>query len=260
MNAPHFVWLIAVPLLAAPLVYLIGHAGRGLARWVGLAGLLAAWVPFVLATRDLAAGAALTYTRRRDPTAPRRPEPAAGRGGAGARHAGHAVFGTVYVARNRTGKVLRHAVGDGRGDDRPWLRGRPVQPVAVVRGDGGHLVPAGGLLPRAALLARGGRQVPGPKLDRVGAGAAGHRAGAGGERHAEHCRDPGSGAALAAAAGSGRAVRHRLWRQDGAGAACTPGCPTRTRRPPAGSAPCCPVSSSRPGWWRCCARSRRWPP
>jgi proton-translocating NADH-quinone oxidoreductase chain N len=55
METPAFVWLIAVPLLASPLVYLSGRIGSGrAARWTGLAAFAAAWIPFVLAARDLA--------------------------------------------------------------------------------------------------------------------------------------------------------------------------------------------------------------
>ncbi len=67
MDVPAFVWLIAVPLLASPLVYLSGHLGRNtergnLAKWVALAALAGAWVPFVLAARDLSLHGPLTFT------------------------------------------------------------------------------------------------------------------------------------------------------------------------------------------------------
>lgn len=67
MDAPAFAWLIGIPLLASPIVYLSGHVGRGserqgFARWVSLAALAGAWVPFVLAAGDLARQGATTFT------------------------------------------------------------------------------------------------------------------------------------------------------------------------------------------------------
>jgi proton-translocating NADH-quinone oxidoreductase chain N len=63
MNTPAFIWLIAVPLLASPLAYLGGHIGRRLnvAREVGLVGLIAAWIPFVWAARELRQSGAIIY-------------------------------------------------------------------------------------------------------------------------------------------------------------------------------------------------------
>ncbi len=66
MDAPAFVWLIGVPLLASPIVYLSGHVGRGgerqgFAKWVSLAALVGAWIPFGLAAGDLARQGAITF-------------------------------------------------------------------------------------------------------------------------------------------------------------------------------------------------------
>lgn len=69
MNSTPFLWLIAVPILAAPVVYLIGRLDlrgggqeRSAARWAALIGLLAAWGPFVRAANDLAAAGPAIYT------------------------------------------------------------------------------------------------------------------------------------------------------------------------------------------------------
>ncbi len=58
MNLPAFVWLIALLLLASPLVYLAGRAWRSsqAAYWAALAALVLAWVPFVSAAMGVAAG------------------------------------------------------------------------------------------------------------------------------------------------------------------------------------------------------------
>jgi len=58
MNTPVFLWLITLPLIAAPLVYLSGHLGKRLGQsrvaWqTALAALVLAWVPFVLTASDL---------------------------------------------------------------------------------------------------------------------------------------------------------------------------------------------------------------
>lgn len=67
MNLPAFVWLIALLLTAAPLVYLLGRiAGRppfnqeSAARWGALAALLLAWTPLLAAWGELSRGPA-TY-------------------------------------------------------------------------------------------------------------------------------------------------------------------------------------------------------
>ncbi|MBE2201782.1 MAG: NADH dehydrogenase [Anaerolinea sp.] len=72
MEMSALFWLIALPLLATPLVYFSGHLGqtavRGAsvngraARDVALAALLACWLPFTWAARDLAQTDALTLT------------------------------------------------------------------------------------------------------------------------------------------------------------------------------------------------------
>jgi proton-translocating NADH-quinone oxidoreductase chain N len=57
MNTPAFVWLIALPLLAAPLAHLIGRVSQrpGWARWVALVTLGLAWIPLTLSASDLRA-------------------------------------------------------------------------------------------------------------------------------------------------------------------------------------------------------------
>lgn len=59
-----FTWMIALPLLATPVVYLIGRLARDggrAARWTALIALLITWVPFSQAAADLGDGAQ-TYT------------------------------------------------------------------------------------------------------------------------------------------------------------------------------------------------------
>lgn len=71
MDAIRFTWMIAIPLVSSPLVYLAGRLGRHdvemawrswLVRLLALAGVLAAWVPFVLALRSFGAGEAMQMT------------------------------------------------------------------------------------------------------------------------------------------------------------------------------------------------------
>jgi proton-translocating NADH-quinone oxidoreductase chain N len=67
MNAPIFIWLIAVPLIASPLVYLIGQLGNRLGRgnvshWIGFLFFLASWTPFVLTARQFAASGPMEFT------------------------------------------------------------------------------------------------------------------------------------------------------------------------------------------------------
>ena len=62
-----FPWLILIPLLAAPVIYLAGRWGRraghpAAARQVGLAALILAWVPFLLAVSDFSADGAAVLT------------------------------------------------------------------------------------------------------------------------------------------------------------------------------------------------------
>lgn len=55
-------WLIGLPLFTSPFVYLVGHINVHritLARWLGLSGLVAAWVVFVQAARDFSVSGAL---------------------------------------------------------------------------------------------------------------------------------------------------------------------------------------------------------
>jgi proton-translocating NADH-quinone oxidoreductase chain N len=54
MTATPFVWLIALPLVLSPVIYLVGRIGR-LARWAALIVLSATWIPFALAAQDFAA-------------------------------------------------------------------------------------------------------------------------------------------------------------------------------------------------------------
>ena len=78
MEWPHWIWMIALPILTSPLVYLAGrlfHRARSRAemlrptrqwianpvRWIGLAVLLGSCVPLVMSWRDLASGASLAF-------------------------------------------------------------------------------------------------------------------------------------------------------------------------------------------------------
>lgn len=63
MIIPPFIWLIGLPLLGSPLVYLVGRLVSGrLARGVGLLVLLAAWLPFVATWQALARGERVAFT------------------------------------------------------------------------------------------------------------------------------------------------------------------------------------------------------
>jgi proton-translocating NADH-quinone oxidoreductase chain N len=67
MNFPTFLWLILLPLLASPLIYLVGRLFRRPAVWqvpylIALMSLAAAWIPFVDAAITLANGRILEYT------------------------------------------------------------------------------------------------------------------------------------------------------------------------------------------------------
>jgi len=57
MDIPAFIWMISVPLVASPVVYLSAHIFKkrhqSSAQWVGLVALILTWVPFALAARDL---------------------------------------------------------------------------------------------------------------------------------------------------------------------------------------------------------------
>ena len=61
MNATSFVWLIALPLIASPVIYLIGRIGRT-ARWLALVALAAAWIPFALTAQEFTARGPLSFT------------------------------------------------------------------------------------------------------------------------------------------------------------------------------------------------------
>ena len=64
MNTPAFIWLIALPLVASPLIYLGGHLGRRLniARELGLVALVASWLPFAWAARELHTHGVMDFT------------------------------------------------------------------------------------------------------------------------------------------------------------------------------------------------------
>lgn len=55
MNAPASIWMVALPLLASPVIYLAGRAWRSAARWVALIAFAATWIPFTAAARDFGA-------------------------------------------------------------------------------------------------------------------------------------------------------------------------------------------------------------
>ena len=67
MEANQFTWMIAIPLVFSPIVYLAGRLGRNLilsnrsvlVRILALVGLLAAWFPFVQALQTFLAGGQL---------------------------------------------------------------------------------------------------------------------------------------------------------------------------------------------------------
>lgn len=71
MNTTAFVWLIALPLVASPAIYLAGRLTvrdprsaipNRAAYGAGVLALGATWIPFVLATRGLSASGPITYT------------------------------------------------------------------------------------------------------------------------------------------------------------------------------------------------------
>lgn len=62
-----FLWMIAVPILAAPLIYLVGRldtlrtrVNSPLSHWLALAALLMTWIPFGLAVQQFNRGGAVT--------------------------------------------------------------------------------------------------------------------------------------------------------------------------------------------------------
>lgn len=68
MTNSIIIWLIWLPLVASPIIYLVGRISRrqwgysSTARWVALAALITAWVPFVHAWQQFHAEGMLTYT------------------------------------------------------------------------------------------------------------------------------------------------------------------------------------------------------
>ncbi|MGA2489173.1 MAG: proton-conducting transporter membrane subunit [Anaerolineales bacterium] len=67
MNLPAFLWLILLPLLASPLIYLIGHLFKRPGAWrvpylTALLALVITWIPFVEAVVELSHGGTLKYT------------------------------------------------------------------------------------------------------------------------------------------------------------------------------------------------------
>ena len=70
MNATAFLWLVGLPLLASPVVYVLGRLGANqdpeercpaLARWLTVLTLLATWIPFALAARAVAEKGKVTF-------------------------------------------------------------------------------------------------------------------------------------------------------------------------------------------------------
>lgn len=61
MTYPTFIWLIGILLLASPIIYLIGRLTRRedssapAARWLALAAVVGAWVPYILALQETSA-------------------------------------------------------------------------------------------------------------------------------------------------------------------------------------------------------------
>ena len=67
MNTPAFLWMIGIPLVSSPVVYLGGRLEVGRQKWriaqiVGLLVLLATWVPFVASARELSQSGTLSFT------------------------------------------------------------------------------------------------------------------------------------------------------------------------------------------------------
>ncbi|MBN1564699.1 MAG: hypothetical protein JXA10_12710 [Anaerolineae bacterium] len=65
-DLPAFIWLLLVPLIATPFVYLVGRIfdvrGNLIARWAALVVLGVTWLPFILAVLDLDQNGADSYT------------------------------------------------------------------------------------------------------------------------------------------------------------------------------------------------------
>ncbi len=66
METSSFVWMILIPLIASPLIYLSGRVGaarkHSIPQIIALVSLLAAWIPFTLAALELNRGEQLTFT------------------------------------------------------------------------------------------------------------------------------------------------------------------------------------------------------
>lgn len=67
MDAPVFIWLVLIPLIASPFIYLGGHLEARTRRWsiaqmLGLLALLITWVPFVQSVRELSYLDRMTYS------------------------------------------------------------------------------------------------------------------------------------------------------------------------------------------------------
>jgi proton-translocating NADH-quinone oxidoreductase chain N len=69
MTLPAFIWLIMVPLMWAPLIYLVGRLSRrkpieqpSMARWVALPAIFSSWLPFAATARSFYAQGATSYT------------------------------------------------------------------------------------------------------------------------------------------------------------------------------------------------------
>jgi proton-translocating NADH-quinone oxidoreductase chain N len=66
MDIPAFIWMISVPLVASPVVYLSAHIFKkrrqSYAQWIGLIALILTWVPFALAARDLQTYGSISFS------------------------------------------------------------------------------------------------------------------------------------------------------------------------------------------------------
>jgi proton-translocating NADH-quinone oxidoreductase chain N len=66
MNIPAFLWMIAIPLVSSPLVYLGGRLEVGRQKWhiaqiTGLLVLLATWIPFAASAREVTQSGMLSF-------------------------------------------------------------------------------------------------------------------------------------------------------------------------------------------------------
>ena len=68
-NLPVFLWLIWLPLLWSPVIYLVGRLARrqitastAVARWVALFAILSTWLPFTLTWQEFQANGVQSYT------------------------------------------------------------------------------------------------------------------------------------------------------------------------------------------------------